>query len=89
MAHVGKEKVEREVLSAAFPCCGRPLPTHTGSLKSKIRRPGKLYQGDRGRKEGEREKQRQTQTADVITDWGVRAGWWLGAGDSQHCSSDL
>lgn len=54
MAHVGKGMTEGKTLSAASPCSGRPLPTHTGSLKSKIRRPGKLH---RGRGEGGRERQ--------------------------------
>lgn len=37
-----------------------------GSLKSKIRRPGKLYQEGRGRKQ----RQTDTQAADVVTVWG-------------------
>lgn len=59
MAHVGKGRAEGEMFSVAIPCCGRPLPTHTGSLKSKIRRPGYTEGTGEGKRERETDRHRQ------------------------------
>lgn len=88
MAHVRKEKAEREVLSAAFPCCGRPLPTHTGSLKSKIRRPGHVTPRGQGKERG-REKQRDRRRQLMWSRSGREGRLVARCRGSQHCSSDL